>query len=570
MVSTTQQIKETGATFTPILLANYLSQKLLSYLKPNGEKINVLDPACGEGALLSAISKALITQKIDFDLVGFDSNKDYLKIASEELEELSTATLNNADFLEAVDIRTQQTSLFDQPSAVQPINKTIDLVIANPPYVRTQILGAEKAQLLAKKFNLKGRVDLYYPFLIAMTYALKEGGLLGVITSNRYLFTKSGNSIRNFLSKNYEILEVIDLGDTKLFDAAVLPAIFIGRKKKAAQNATAKFLKVYQELNGYKGALIEKENVFEVLNDSEGGYFTDGLKRYKKSKGVIRFNNTKENNWTMLSNEEAKWVRKIETNAKEIVGDSFKVRVGIKTTADKVFISESWEELQKNKPEEAILKDLISQENIKPWGICTKKKLRVLYPHLSKDGVKSVINLEDYPKTSNYFHTHKVQLEGRKYVIEAGRNWFEIWVPQNPAFWKFPKLVFPDISATPRFYLDKSGKIVNGNCYWIVATRPEEEEKLLLIQGIANTKLMTKYHDLMFSNKLYAGRRRYFSQYIQNYPLPNINAPEGQAIIQTVKQLNDTVNGKEIEALTKILENQVAKAFDVAPVFTLD
>ena len=258
MVSTTQQIKETGATFTPELLANYLSEKLLSHLNSNEQKISVLDPACGEGALLSAISTKLLTQKIDFDLVGFDSNKDYLNRASEVLNSLTSnsISLNNADFLEAIEIKEQQASLFEQPSLKQSINNTIDLVIANPPYVRTQILGAEKAQSLAKKFNLKGRVDLYYPFLIAMTHALKENGLLGVITSNRYLFTKSGSSIRNFLFKNYEILEVIDLGDTKLFDAAVLPAIFIGRKKKAVQNTTANFLKIYEELNGYKGTLI--------------------------------------------------------------------------------------------------------------------------------------------------------------------------------------------------------------------------------------------------------------------------------------------------------------------------
>ncbi len=80
-----------------------------------------------------------------------------------------------------------------------------DIVIANPPYVHTQILGSEKAQKIAKRFNLKGRVDLYYPFLIAMTNVLKKGGLLGVITSNRYLFTKSGETIRKFLLENYEL-----------------------------------------------------------------------------------------------------------------------------------------------------------------------------------------------------------------------------------------------------------------------------------------------------------------------------------------------------------------------------
>jgi adenine-specific DNA-methyltransferase len=107
-------------------------------------------------------------------------------------------------------------------------------------------LGTEQAQELAKKFNLKGRVDLYYPFLMAMSESLKEGGILGVITSNRYLSTKSGESVRRFLSENFEIIELIDLGDTKLFDAAVLPAIFIGRKRKVTKPSIAKFIKLYQ------------------------------------------------------------------------------------------------------------------------------------------------------------------------------------------------------------------------------------------------------------------------------------------------------------------------------------
>ena len=91
---------------------------------------------------------------------------------------------------------------------------------------------------------------------MAMTESLKDNGILGVITSNRYLSTKSGESVRKFLSENYEILELIDLGDTKLFDAAVLPAIFIGKKKKNKSRLIANFIKIYEELNGYKGDLI--------------------------------------------------------------------------------------------------------------------------------------------------------------------------------------------------------------------------------------------------------------------------------------------------------------------------
>lgn len=562
-------IKETGATFTPEGLADFLAGRILSYAKVNNPLIN--DPACGDGALLMSIGKILDAENKKYKLQGYDTNIEYLQQAQLNLSNFINADfeLKNEDFLEKVDIDTaQQTLNFEVDKEVE--NNFADMVIANPPYVRTQVLGSGKAQLLAKKYNLKGRVDLYYPFLIAMTHALKTNGILGVITSNRFLFTKSGNSIRKFLFENYDILEVIDLGDTKLFDAAVLPAIFIGRKKKNTKNSTTKFLKIYEELNGYKGDLIDSNNVYDILNSNRQGYFTDGLRKYKKSSGIIKFTRTKENNWAMLSESEAKWVEQIERNSFETIGDSFKVRVGIKTTADKVFISDSWDELDSIKPEEEILKELLSQENIKPWGSCERKQLKVLYPYFSENGSKKLINIDEFPKTKKYFEAHSEILRGRKYVSDSGREWFEIWVPQNPYFWKFPKLVFPDISAVPRFYFDNSGKIVNGNCYWIVATERKDEEKLLLIQGLANSNLMTKYHDLVFSNKLYSGRRRYFSQYVQNYPLPDVNSSESIDIINLVKKINKSTKEVKIKKLAQELEILVAKTFGVEPIISPD
>ena len=41
-----------------------------------------------------------------------------------------------------------------------------DCVIANPPYVRAQIMGSSRAQEIAKKLSLSGRVDIYYAFLL--------------------------------------------------------------------------------------------------------------------------------------------------------------------------------------------------------------------------------------------------------------------------------------------------------------------------------------------------------------------------------------------------------------------
>lgn len=570
MTVNTQLIKQTGATFTPPQLADFIADKLLSYLEKKEQKYTVLDPACGEGILLSSISKKLLKKELEFKLVGFDSNKDFLEIAAQNLQSStsnSAIDLHHGDFLQYIQPQKQQTSLFETADSSDSINNSIDLIIANPPYVRTQILGADYAQEIAKKFNLKGRVDLYYPFLLGMTYALKENGLIGVITSNRYLSTKSGASVRKFLKEHYDILQIIDLGDTKLFDAAVLPAIFIGRKKSIPSKKMPQFTKVYEELNGYKGVLNSANTIYEILNNKDDGFFSIENKKYKKTSGIIQFVEAKEAMWALLSKEEDKWINKIQEASKNTIGDFFKVRVGIKTTADKVFIRDDWES-QDNQPEGSLLKDLISQQNIEPWTLCTKKKLKVVYPHYSENGKKHTIDLEKYPKTKSYFEEHKEQLSNRKYLIKAGRKWFEIWVAQNPALWEKPKLVFPDISPYPRFYFDESKQVVNGNCYWIVAEKPEDVDLLLLVQGIANSKLMTKYHDLMFNNKLYSGRRRYFSQYVEKYPLPDAHSKSSKKIVSIVKVLNSSPL-KDKTVLVEKLEVAVASAFGVEPVLSL-
>lgn len=571
-----EQIKSTGATFTPEGLADFLALEITKYIDTN-QSLSVLDPSCGEGELLLSIKKVLDDKNLEYSLSGFDTNQSYLEEANSRFELLDSnkVRLKQGDFLELVDLSDNQLSLgFGDNKEDSKVNCSADVIIANPPYVRTQVLGSKKAQELAKKFNLKGRVDLYYPFLISMTESLKEGGILGVITSNRYLSTKGGESIRKYLVKNYEILEVIDLGDTKLFDAAVLPAIFIGRKRSSKNGNSikkeAQFIKLYEELNGYNGELTAVGSIYDILKNSDSGYFNVGEKRYKRTNGLLKYESNSGSPWQMLSETEANWTNLVQKNAKGFVGDFFKVRVGIKTTADKVFISDNWELLGSSMPERQLLKELISQENIERWGVNDKVRLKVLYTHELEEGKKKTINIDNYPLAKEYFLSHSEQLKGRKYVISAGREWFEIWVPQNPKYWKMPKLVFPDISVNPRFYFDNGGKIVNGNCYWIVAQNPKEEELLLLIQGVANTKLMTKYHDLVFNNKLYSGRRRYFSQFVEQYPIPDSDRPESKQIISLVKTLNGTMEKEKQQFLEIELEKLVASAFGVETVLNLD
>ena len=546
------KIKKEGATFTPSNLSAFLAEKIYSYLPKENKIWKVSDPACGNGSLLMAMGSLLEVKGFDFSLCGSDNNSEYVE---ETIKTLSnrfpshSITIEEKDFVEE-----KYGNLFSNSISA-------DIFIANPPYVRTQILGEEKSQRISKEFQLKGRIDLYYPFLINMTSSLREGGIIGVITSNRFLTTKSGSDIRQFLLENYDILEIIDLGDTKLFDVAVLPSIFIGRKNTLNPNSErTKFTKIYEVIDDSNDSVLTCDSIYEVLKQKKSNQYKVANKKYDLTIGYFQKPQEKGGIWKMNTLEECEWVENIKRKSIGTIGDFFRVRVGVKSCADDVFFNVKCAESEK--PEDAVMRKIISQENISQWQISSQLQ-EVIYPHTAINGKKEVVDITQYPNALSYLQKYSEELKKRKYLIKANRLWYEYWVPQNPLLWSKTKIVFADISSTPRFAIDTKGSLVNGNCYWIVAEDEKDKDILYLITAIANSKLIEKYHDLCFNNKLYSGRRRYLSQYVEKYPIPNINHPSCQKIISMVKEMteSESLSSKEIETYSIQINELVYDAF---------
>ena len=490
-------------------------------------------------------------------LIGYDTNAAYLQQAEKVLRKTKNVALHQEDFLS---VCSGQMDLFGGVT----ISEFADIVIANPPYVRTQILGSKRAQQLSRLYNLSGRIDLYFPFIIAMTNALKKGGLIGVITSNRYLCTKSGTDIRKFLLEHYDILDIIDLGDTKLFDAAVLPAIFIGRKK---MSKTSKSISVGKFRSIYEHSVQETRigypvigSVYDVLNKDVSGLYNVGGHIYDYKSGLLKHATDKTAIWQMSSEDENEWIDTVNSNAKFRIGDRFKVRVGIKSCADRIFLDGLWNK-EGTLIENELLSPLISQENIDSWQIDHSTMPLVLYPHYSIGGKRMVYDIDGFPNARKYLESHRAELEKREYLLKTNRTWYEYWVPQNPALWSLPKVVFPDISLYPRFCYDESGAIVNGNCYWMCANTESERQLLLLIEGVCNSDVMVRYHDLCFNNKLYSGRRRYLSQYIEQYPVPDPDSSVAKEIVNVVDIINREVDSVTRDSSIKNLNALVREAF---------
>ncbi len=55
--------------------------------------------------------------------------------------------------------------------------------------------------------------------------------------------------------------------------------------------------------------------------------------------------------------------------------------------------------------------------------------------------------------------------------------------------------------------------------------------------AVANSSFILRYYDLAFHNKLYAGRRRFMTQYVKQFPLPSIENQAAQEAIAHTRQL---------------------------------
>lgn len=543
------QRKASGAHYTPKLFAKFVAEHLGRAFGTGTP--HVLDPAAGDGELLSAILREF---NGNARATGFDTDKWAIATAKLRIEAEFPQTrleLHCEDFL-SVALNHRDGGLF------APKEK-FDIVISNPPYVRTQVLGATRAQELARQFNLDGRVDLYFAFIEGIAEVLRPGGIAGVIVSNRFMTTRAGAAVRKRIVERFEILHVWDLGDTRLFEAAVLPAVLLLRKRDEGQeqDIVSSFSSIY---TAEATAPAKATTIFDALKMS-------GLVRvnevvFKVVHGTLDYGHESGAVWRLATEASDQWLETVLAHTCCTFGQIGKIRVGVKTTADKVFVRKDWKVIPESERPE-VLRPLITHHVARRFRSFPADR-KIAYTHEDRNGKRHPISLDSYPRTARYFEAHREALEGREYVMASGRQWFEIWVPQQPSLWSSPKLVFPDISEKPTFWMSLENEVIQGDCYWIPAETPEQLELLWLAVAVANSRFIEEFYDHACRNKLYAGRRRFMTQYVERFPIPDPKTDLAKKIVEKAKEIFELTPSVAAERLADELEDLVQEAFGVS------
>jgi SAM-dependent methyltransferase len=540
--------KTFGLHYTPRLLADFVSKGIIDHWsrKSRNRRIRLLDPAVGDGELLSSMLSALKDHEADIDVFGFDTDLRALRTAASKLRAIHPKcvySFGHKDFLARI----------TQSPASQ-----FDIVIANPPYVRTQVMGAERSRRLAREFGLSGRIDLYQAFIQAIARVLRPGGIAAVIVSNRFMTTKAGASIRKSILENFDVSQVWDLGDTRLFGAAVLPAILIMKRKKG-QSAEKKagITSIYSLNEGIARATaadaLQALSKTGIVRIRDGGLF-------QVRHGFLDHGEATTGIWRLMDRRIHRWLLTVNKNSLCTFQDIGEIRVGVKTCADTVFIRTDWNDLgEAERPE--LLFQLTTHDVARRFKALRRSKYQILYPHVVREGGRMAVDLGLYPKTAAYLEQYREQLEKREYIGQAGRHWYELWVPQGPDLWSHPKLVFRDISEKPTFWMDLDGSIVNGDCYWLVAGKSCNSELLWLALGVANSTLIEQYYDINFPNRLYAGRRRFIKQYVERFPLPDPDGVRAQRIGKMSRDIFDLKDQTDTAEMEQELDCLVRESF---------
>lgn len=176
--------KKEGIFFTPPITIN----NTLKLLEPYFKNIKtVLEPSCGSCEYIYALNRSF--NKID--ITGVEHNN----IIFESIKDLGfdNVHLINNDYLK----------LFPNN------DRKYDLIIGNPPY-----FVVKKEDVLSEYYDFfDGRPNIFILFIIKSLRLLSANGILSFILPNNFLNCLYYNKTREYISKNFKILNIEHCND---------------------------------------------------------------------------------------------------------------------------------------------------------------------------------------------------------------------------------------------------------------------------------------------------------------------------------------------------------------------
>ncbi len=346
-----------------------------------------------------------------------------------------------------------------------------DIVIGNPPYIRQEKLEHAYKRLLCSIYpNVgEGTADILVYFFGLGIKIMHENGILTFITSNKFLKTKYGKSIRRTFANEVDVISFIDFFELPVFNNASTDAGITLLCKQSPVSKTKYYpVKTLTNLN--------------LSTLTAGSYL-----------GVIK----NETEWQFVRNEELSILKKLSTNSISLT-DFVNNRIyrGITTGSNQCF-------MLKRNVKEQILENCTTPEELEKTERVIKKAFRSRdirkYKYVGPEqwllfinwhfpipvevaenmGTKEVIDKaevklrNEYPSLYKYLLSHYEALADRNKEETGIRyEWYALqrWGAKYYKEFDEEKLIYIHTAKEHEFYYDKDKHYVNNSCY-IIATK---------------------------------------------------------------------------------------------------
>lgn len=538
-------VKSTGSYFTPHILALDMTKAAAQrWLKNNPEEIgNALwyDPCVGGGIFPTVIAEYLLAEGVPAQVIkkkitGFDINPLFTEATKIRLA-LILSKADPKNFLDFYYDLTERIicgdSLLMYPeekgifSADKPL---VDIVIGNPPYVRSNSVSTQTKETLRGLYPSiwSGTTDLYMFFIAHGLNALKNDGVLCYVSPATFQRTSSSRSVRKYISDNASVDAIYDFDELGVFQGVGSHiSVYVLSKTKEKEPKTEYTL------------FSELPQVAPFLKKISGGLRV----RLPKNSGDAW--NFHPDNSSILSELEQD-----TTPLRSLV----KIYSGIKTGLKKAYELSEIEHAE-------ILADAKSQKNVLPllkpkqiqkWRLHWDDTYQIVIPR------HETIDIES--KAYKHLLAFRTELEKRA-DLKKDDVWYGLRDCAYLDLFKLPKIVYRDISSTPRFALDTTGMLVVDGAFFI----PAEDYFLL---GLLNSKVGAFYFKSRCSSIGSVGgggRLRFKKVYVSEFPVPKkVPAKSREAVENLVKRIiaSDTIN---ITALEQQLDDLIFDLYGLSP-----
>jgi len=413
-----------------------------------------------------------------------------------------------------------------------------DFIVGNPPYVEVKHYNDVYPfmhQYIKEQYETtnNGKIDLSVAFIERGISLLSSNGKMGLIVQKRFFKTQYGKSIRNYISTNQLLAEVVDFDSTVLFKNRITYVSSIILDKSRPENII--FFKVKENENLWE---LDKSKVQTIPSSA----FTQNPWNFEEPK---------------LLAIQSKLLEKFSK-----FGAFGKVKVGIQVLWDKAYhikvkrFNEDGTLTGDTKLEKNITIEIDACRplivNKKFYPFCTDKtETYVIFPYTIENETNNPILFDEfsllYPLASQYLMRYKKLITSnvKTETKFEDEGWHLFTRVQNHTA-TYPKVLLPmtaldtfaTVTKNPLSYCD------NANMFFIEVPN-KSDENLYALAGIINSTLFS----VLARSIALTQQNGYFKfnkQFIEPIPFPKDNFEKNQTLLKEIFEITKVIEEKQV------------------------